>query len=724
MPLPSPLRVHLRSAGVSLVVEVPVRGLPVVLHWGDDLGALDAATASTLSLARVAQPMPNQVDEPVRVAVLPEHHTGWVGRPGISGSRAGTAWTPLFTVTGATLDGQELGEWREQGPGSLAVEAVDEDAGLALRLELELSAAGLVRARAALTNTAPEAYQLDDLVLSLPVPQRARELLDLAGRWGKERTPQRRELQVGTHLREGRHGRTGPDAATVLHLGVPGFGFAEGEVWGVHTGWSGNHTHYAERVFTGEQLVGGGELLLPGEVRLGTGETYTSSWLHGSHGHGLDAVARRFHRELRARPQHPRRPRPVTLNVWEAVYFDHDLDRLRDLADRAARLGVERFVLDDGWFGARRDDSAGLGDWVVSPDVWPDGLHPLVDHVRGLGMEFGLWFEPEMVNLDSDLARAHPEWVLAPGKRLPVTSRRQHVLDLTDEGCWTHVRDQMTAVLSEYPIAYVKWDHNRDLVEAAHRGTGRPAVHEQTLATYRLMADLKQRHPGLEIESCSSGGLRIDLGVLQHTDRVWVSDCIDPFERRQIQRWTTQLVPPELMGTHVASGRNHTTGRVHDLSFRAGTAFFGHLGLEWDLARATEQELAELTAWIAAHKEHRSLLHSGDLVRADFPDATVELHGVVAPDGSRALYQLASVGRSEVSLPGALLLPGLDAARRYRVTPRLVGGPPHGLVRPAWWPADGEEGPVLPGAVLTRAGLQAPGLLPEQAVLVEVTATA
>jgi alpha-galactosidase len=170
---------------------------------------------------------------------------------------------------------------------------------------------------------------------------------------------------------------------------------------------------------TGEQVIGGGELLLPGEVILAQGETYRSPWIYGSYAVGLDAVASRFHRYLRSRKGHPSVQRPVTLNVWEAVYFNHDLDRLVELAEVAAAVGVERYVLDDGWFGARRTDRAGLGDWTVSTDVWPQGLHPLVDKVTELGMQFGLWFEPEMINPDSDAARAHPEWVMATGGAAP-----------------------------------------------------------------------------------------------------------------------------------------------------------------------------------------------------------------------------------------------------------------------------------------------------------------
>ncbi|HEY3337987.1 MAG TPA: alpha-galactosidase, partial [Propionicimonas sp.] len=404
--------VHLRAEGLSVVVDLSEGRLPAIVHWGADLGELTCPDVTTLARAGVHPIVANIVDEPVRIGLLPEHHTGWVGRPGISGSRAGRDWSPLFTTSGLRVDGVTVAAGAERpslitlGTAELEITATDEVAGLGLLIRIELTTGGLLRSQATLTNRGADDYQLDDLVLAYPVPPVARELLDLAGHWGRERVPQRRELTTGVHLREGRKGRTGADAATVLHAGVPGFCFGSGETWGVHVGWSGNHTHYAERAFTGEQLLGGGELLLPGEMVLGPGGSYTSPWLYGSHGDGLDEVARRFHRWLRSRPTHPSPERPMTLNVWEAVYFDHELQPLLELADAAAAIGVERYVLDDGWFGSRRDDFSGLGDWTVSKDVWPDGLHPLVDHVTELGMQFGLWFEPEMVNLDSEVARA------------------------------------------------------------------------------------------------------------------------------------------------------------------------------------------------------------------------------------------------------------------------------------------------------------------------------
>ena len=691
--------VHLTAGGVSLVLDCRDDALPAVVHWGAALGPLDTDALTALADADVTPVSPNEMDDPVRLSVLPEPHRGWSGRPGLAGHRDGADWSPAFTVTSLAVT-----------DSAVTADAEDTVAGLTVRVTIEMLGSGLVRARAGVTNTADGLYTVDDLTLAMPIPSGAREILDFAGRWGKERTPQRRELVVGTHQREGRKGRTGTDAATVLTVGEPGFGFAHGQVWGVHTAWSGNHRHHAERLATGRQVIGGGELLLPGEVRLDTGATYEGPWVYFAHGDGLDDQARRFHRWLRSRPQHPTTPRPMTINVWEAVYFDHDLARLVDLAERAAALGVERYVLDDGWFRGRRDDHAGLGDWYVDEEVWPDGLGPLVDRVRALGMEFGLWFEPEMVNEDSDLARAHPEWILQADGRLPARSRDQQVLNLAIPEAFDHVLERMTAIIGEYAVDAVKWDHNRDLVEAGFPGGG-AAVHEQTLAAYRLMATLGERFPSLEIESCSSGGGRVDLGVIEHTARVWVSDDIDPLERQQMHRWTQQLLPPELLGSHIASGRNHTTGRVHDLAFRAGTALVGHLGIEWDLAGATADESAALTEWIALYRELRPLLHGGDLVRSDEVDDARLVYGTVAPDRRQAVFFLAGIGRSEVSGTGRVTFRDLDPDTTYRVDPVVIGDG-HDLVRPDWW-----SGPrVFSGRVLGTVGLQPP-LMPADCVV-------
>lgn len=726
--LTGPRHVHLMSNGASVLVDISEAQLPSIVHWGAALPGLGAAEANTLVVAALAHSTSNGTgqDHPVRPDILGSLHTGWSGRSGVLGDRDGQAWTPLFTLTELTITPatqQEVttdGALTSCGAGLLSATARDAEAGLSVRVELELTASGLVRARAHLTNEHPGDYRVQELGVLLPLPTHAREILDFAGHWGKERVPQRSELTVGAHVRESHRGRTGADAAHVLTVGEPGFGFGHGEVWGVHLGFSGNHRTWAERGSDGRQVLGGSEYLFPGELSLSTGESYASPWIYGAYANGLDAQAARFHEWLRARPQHPTRPRPVTLNVWEAVYFDHRLDKLVELADRAAAIGVERYVLDDGWFGDRRSDNAGLGDWVVSTAAWPDGLSPLIDHVNGLGMEFGIWFEPEMVNMDSDVARAHPEWVMGPGERLPTESRQQQVLNLSIPEAYEHIRDQMVALLEEYPIAYIKWDHNRDLLEAATRSTGRAAVHHQTLATYRLMAELKERFPELEIESCSSGGARVDLGVLEHTDRVWTSDDIDPLERQQMHRWTQQLIPAEFMGSHVASGASHTTGRSHTLHFRAGTAMWGHMGIEWDLTEASPEETTELTEWVAFHKNYRDLLHTGRLVRLDEFDPALHIHGAVSQDRSEALFAVIGAALPDVEPVGRFRLRGLDPQRTYRLQDVTPGEDPHNFRRPPWWPT--ADGTLLSERALETVGVHAPWLAPDTLRIVHLEA--
>jgi alpha-galactosidase len=334
-------------------------------------------------------------------------------------------------------------------------------------------------------------------------------------------------------------------------------------------------------------------------------------------------------------------------------------------------------------------------------------------------MEFGLWVEPEMVNEDSDLARAHPDWILATGGRLPGRSRHQQVLNLARPDAWEHILGRLDDLLRSHRIAYLKWDHNRDLVEAGHQPSGRAAVHEQTLATYRLLDELRRRHPDVEIESCSSGGARVDLGILERTDRVWVSDCIDALERQQIQRWTNALIPLELMGTHVGAQVAHTTGRSLPLDFRAGTALFGHFGIEWDLTAAEPADRARLAEWVALYKELRGLLHTGTTVHGDHPDPSVLVHGVVAQDGSDAVFAVVAAATSASFPPGPVRLPGLLPDAVYQLRPQPPGdGVQHwGPALPWWTP----EGVRLPGRVLATAGVQTPVQFPERLLLLRAT---
>ncbi|MEV6302301.1 alpha-galactosidase [Actinoplanes sp. NPDC051861] len=701
--------VHLSSGGVSLVLDCRGAALPAIVYWGEALGDLDPAQ---LALAAAPQPIGFSADTPVRVSILPEQSAGWLGHPGLAGHRDGRAWSSRFSVSGI-----------DRSAHGVRIDASDRDAELNLTVEIELHPAGVSRARARLTNAGAGTYWLEHLTLFLPVPAETTELLDFTGHHLRERAPQRTAFTHGMRLRENRTGRTGYDSAFVLVAGMAGFGNRHGRVWGVHTAFSGGARTIAERNYHGWSALGGGELLLPGEVGLREGESYTTPWLYGVFGAaGLDSAADRFHGYLRSRPHHPRAPRPVVVNTWEAVYFDHDLGRLTELAHAAARVGAERFVLDDGWFGSRRDDTSGLGDWVVSREVWPDGLGPLIKVVREAGMEFGLWVEPEMINPDSDLARAHPDWMMAAGDRLPPPARSQQVLDLGNPAAFDHMLERLDALLTENDISYLKWDHNRDLVDAGHPGSGRAGVHDQTNATYRLLDDLRARHPGVEIESCSSGGGRVDLEILERTDRIWASDCIDAHERVGIQRWTSLLVPLELIGSHVGAGRSHTTHRVLPLSMQAGHAIFGHFGIECDLTTRSAAELAELAAWVDLYKEVRGLLHTGTLVHGDVADPAYSLTGVVGEDDG--LFAIIATATSDAYPPGTVALPGLDPDRLYHVRPQPPGDVADGNAA-AWGaalPWCTPQGVHLTGRALGSSGLRLPVLYPDRVLLVRATA--
>ncbi|MCF4121350.1 alpha-galactosidase [Antribacter sp. KLBMP9083] len=706
---------HLRGGGTSVVLATDLADLPVIVWWGADLGDLQDPELADLVAAGVPQRVSGGLDAPVAMSLVPGQSAGWFGIPGLSGHRAGRDFSPRLVTRAIDVERVRAGG---DGPARVVVHAADEAPGLTLDVELEVTPAGLFRQRLTLTNRTEEPYTVAALAPVFPLPAGADEILDTTGRHLRERSPQRHELTVGAHVRESRRGRPGHDASLLLAAGRRGFGFGHGVVHAVHVAWSGNHRLVAERTPTADAYLSAGELLIPGEIALDRDASYATPWAVGSWGEGLDQLAHRFHQELRARPQHPRRERPVTLNTWEAVYFDHSLPTLLTLAERAAAVGVERFVLDDGWFLGRRDDTAGLGDWFVDSAVWPDGLDPLIAAVRGLGMEFGLWVEPEMINLDSDLARKHPEWILRARDELPLPGRQQYALDLAHPDAYKYVLERLDALLSEHDIAYLKWDHNRDLLEAGSAETGRPHVHETVLALYRLLAELKDRHPGLEIESCASGGGRVDLGILELTDRVWTSDTLDPIERLTNQRYTGLLLPPELMGMHLTTPKVHSTGRTVALDLSGGVALFGHFGIEWDLTTLDDEGLSEVAGWVALHKRYRDLAHGGRVVNGD-GDPHADVRGVVSADAAAAVFTYAQVTTSVTYPPGRFTLPGLDPDRRYTV--RVVAGSVDD--GPGQSPLAWTRRPItLTGRQLALAGLQAPVLYPGRLVVLEVSA--
>ena len=689
---------RLTNGGVDIFLEV-INGALVIRYWGREI----AGDFSTVPFQRsVANSDYDQVQHP---GIMREHSRGWLGYPTISGHRNGTGWSTHFIV-------KNISSTKD----SFSAVLEDQSAQLTLQLTGNLDSHGVLKASYELTNNG-DAYTLNELFYWLPLSDRATQTLDFAGRWSNERNPQRKEIAIGRWVRDSHEGRSGHNY-TIGQIALNEFtNFSSGEAWAVSLAWSGDSQYCVEKNYEGVQSIGAAEVLLPGEVVLKKGESYQAPTFFAWYSHqGLDGLAQNLHSHLRARAIHPKKPRPLTLNMWEAIYFNHDEAKVRQLVHIAAEIGVERVVLDDGWFGSRRNDRSGLGDWTISKDMWPQGLVGIVDYVVSKKMEFGLWFEGEMVNPDSDLYRAHPDWILNVEGRVPPTWRHEQVLNLDNPDAFSHVLTQTSEILAKHKISYIKWDHNRTLIDAG--SNNRPAIRKQTLALYRLFAELKKRHPGLEIESCASGGGRIDLGIIDLVDRFWTSDNNDALERQTMQRWTTQFIPPELLGTHVGSDPGHQTGRHLSLAFRAATALFGHAGLERDLTSLKKEELSLLKNWIDVYKAERGLLHSGSVVRMDYPDASHYLHGVISKDQSEAIFCFVQLRPIVASHAPKITLRGLKANSRYAIRVLAAAGSAEfmAITPPPWV----ESGATMSGSELENVGLPAPILRPENALLLKI----
>jgi alpha-galactosidase len=680
-------------------------------------------------------------DLPRRFSALASGDEDWEGTAALEWQAGGRAGGPL-----------RLTEANQGDDQSISFKCNDSVTGLEVVQTWRLNEAGILGIGHSLRNaaTSGEPIEIAAIRALMPLPERAAEVLDMTGRWTAERRPQRAPLGFGTHWRAARRGRPGHDAPDLMVAGTAGFAFRSGEVWAAHLAWSGDSQQFVERLAEGAgahaAVIGAGEALAPGEIRLAPGETHEApealfAWSNA----GLDGLSQRFHQHVRALEAHPATPRPLVLNTWEAVYFNQHPEELAALAQRAADVGVELFVLDDGWFLSRRDDSAGLGDWQADPTVWPDGIGHLAQTVHALGMRFGLWFEPEMANLDSELARTHADWLQVAPSAEAATWRRQVPVNLAHPEAYAYLLEHLDAAVRS-GVDFIKWDHNRDIAQPRDRRTGAAGGHAQVEAVYRLMAELRSRHPHLELESCASGGGRADLGIAARTQRVWMSDTNDPLERQRIQRWAGLVLPPERIGSHVSGARAHTTGRVTDLSFRLATALFAHAGIEWDIREASDQELATLRRWAELYKELRPLIHGGVTVRADLGgrapgqagadrgDQGVYLHGVVSPSQDHALFAWVRLDTSASADTARVRFPGLDPARTYRVRVRGELGLPafQQITPPAWLsPAldaaalgasgCGASSPdvELPGELLTQVGVPLPNLRPGQALLLE-----
>ena len=689
----------------TLVLLCPVKGAPELDYLGSNLP--ESTDLGSLYLSQQGSTPQAMLDNPVPLSLVPENGRGWLGSPAVEVSAQDrAAWSPCW----------ELENVLEQSEG-YKIFLHDTNAELSVCLSIGLNEQGLLSQKMTLVNQGQGDVSVQRLAMTMPVPAYFAKRMSFYGRWCQE-FQQQLSPWFDNWVQENCAGRNSHANLPSVIVGDEGFAELSGEVYGFHLAFSGNHRLKADYTIEGHRYVQAEALYLPGEIQLSSGESLTTPELLVSASQsGLNIMSQQFHAHARSITKLDK-PRPVHLNTWEAFYFDHDMEQLKALAEAAAAVGVERYILDDGWFKGRNGERAALGDWFVDEEKYPNGLTPLIEHVNKLGMEFGLWFEPEMVSPDSDLFRAHPDWALQLPNYDTVLGRYQLVLNLANPDAYAYIRERLFSLLSEYSIAYVKCDMNREYVQP---GTDvAPQAHAQVEALYKLLAELNEAFPHVEFESCASGGARVDFGILEFTKRFWASDCNDALERQSIQRGFSYFFPPELMGSHIGPDKSHTTSRMHDVSFRAGTALLGHLGIEWNLLEANDEQKATIKSWIAQYKTTRSILHEGDNWRLPSADDRAQANWALTKDKQQGLFSYAQLAMPKQAHPLPVRLPNLIPDQLYKVTVLEQGPTPNHLMKKMaeWW----HEPLVLNGASLSKLGLQLPILDPESLVLLAVEA--
>jgi alpha-galactosidase len=628
----------------TLVLAARRTRLPQVVYWGSALPEDEDLTV--LAEAHVIDVTGGMLDENPDLSLCPEAARTFPGQPGlILRDGDGTPLLPKFC-----FDGADVGDDR------LALHYRDADNKLSYTATFETNThTRVITTKATLEADRPvHLHWLSAPVL--PAPQQSDEMIDFAGRWCGEFQMNTTPWSAGMRYRENRTGRTGHEHFPGLIIPCRGATNTQGQAYAFHYGWSGGHKMIAEELPDGRRQIQFGHAA---RMEVDPAKKFETSPLYVTYSNdGLNGCGVAFQRHLRDEiVTEFKKVRPVHYNCWEAVYFDHKLPILKDIASRAAGLGAERFVLDDGWFGERDDDTTSLSDWEVDPRKYPDGLGPLIDHVHGEGMSFGIWFEPEMINPDSDIHRARPDWAL--GSEDQTLGRQQKALNMALPEVRDFIYDRMAAILSKYAIDYIKWDHNRVL----------PAPDaNQTRGSYALIDRLREAFPDVEIESCASGGGRIDFGILKRTQRVWLSDSNDALERLKMQHNAALFLPMTVTGSHVGPRKCHTSGRILDISFRAWVAAQRHMGFEMDPRELDPHEtrvLTEVTAW---WKHNRDWLLRADILRLDSADPAVLAEQQMAETGERFVVFAGKAETSQQIAPRPLRLTRLEPTARYRIT--------------------------------------------------------
>lgn len=499
------------------------------------------------------------------------------------------------------------------------------------------------------------------------LPDKDYEMIDLAGVWARERHVRRHKLDYGIQSIYSMRGCSSYQFNPFLALARENADEFQGQVYGFSLVYSGNFLAQTEvdNYDTARVLMG----IHPNGFKwtLGKGESFQTPEMVMVYSEaGLNGMSQTFHKLYRtrlARGTWRDKVRPILINSWEAFYFDFDAPKLLGLADAAADLGMELFVLDDGWFGKRDDSTSSLGDWYPNEEKLKGTLKELAEKINAKGLKFGLWIEPEMTNKDSDLYRAHPDWLLAEqGKRI-CHSRTQYVLDFSKKEVREYIGDMLENLLAEVPVSYIKWDMNRTFSEVFSNGNDREyqgkVCHKYILGVYELYERLTSRFPHVLFESCASGGARFDPGMLYYAPQGWTSDDTDAIERLKIQYGTSMVYPVSCMGSHVSASPNHQTNRVTPIETRADVAYFGTFGYELDLLKLGEEDKAEIRRQIAFMKEKRDLIQKGTFYRLKSPfEGNETAWMIVSEDQKKALVgyyrvmQPVNVGFKRLKLKG------------------------------------------------------------------------
>ncbi|UKS24570.1 alpha-galactosidase [Paenibacillus sp. HWE-109] len=502
------------------------------------------------------------------------------------------------------------------------------------------------------------------------------DLLHLSGAWARERHIERRPLATGGSVIESRRGSSGHSLNPFMALLSKATDEDHGDAYGFSLVYSGSFVMQAEvdpysttRVVMGINSFDFSWLLEPGQAF----QTPEAVLVYSAE--GIGGMSRTYHKLYRTRlcrGEFRDRQRPILINNWEATYFNFKADTIEKLAKVGKELGLELLVLDDGWFGKRDDDTSSLGDWFVDRNKLPEGMPDLANRVNQQGLEFGLWFEPEMVSPDSELYRAHPDWCLHVPNRRRTEGRKQLILDYSRKDVRDYIVTVMTEILASSPIAYVKWDMNRNMTEIGSALLSperqRETAHRYMLGLYEVMERMTSAFPQVLFESCSGGGGRFDPGMLYYMPQTWTSDNTDAVERLKIQYGTSIVYPISSMGAHVSAVPNHQVHRTTPLDMRGDVAMSGNLGYELDLTLMTEEEKEAVKRQVALYRELRPLIQFGEFYRLSSPFQGVDAAWMfVSADRKEALVAYFQVlGEANAPLK-KLLLKGLEAGSNYQV---------------------------------------------------------